>query len=86
MCIGAMPTIQMINSLKIDVYAREHLPPHFHAIYAEHEILIEIRTLYTYAGWLPPKHHRLILRWAAMPGIKKFLLDNFNRLNPNLAK
>ena len=46
-----MPTVHIINSIKIDVYAREHLPPHFHALYAEHEMLIEISTLATYAGW-----------------------------------
>ena len=48
-----MPTLHIINSIKIDVYSREHLPPHFHALYAEHEILIEIKTLKTYAGYLP---------------------------------
>jgi Domain of unknown function (DUF4160) len=86
MWIEAMPTLHIINSIKIDVYAREHMPPHFHAIYAEHEMLFEIDTLATYAGWLPPKQYRLIIRWAQMPGIRSFLLDNFNRLNPNLRK
>lgn len=81
-----MPTIHMINSVKIDIYAREHMPPHFHAIYAEHEMLVEIVTLGIYSGWLPPKQHRLIIRWAAMPGIRTFLLDNFIRLNPNSRK
>lgn len=37
-----MPTIHIINSIKIDVYAREHMPPHFHALYAEHEMLVEL--------------------------------------------
>jgi Domain of unknown function (DUF4160) len=86
MWIEAMPTLHIINSIKIDVYAREHMPPHFHAIYAEHEMLFEIDTLATYAGWLPPKQYRLIIRWAQVPGIRSFLLDNFNRLNPNLRK
>jgi len=36
-----MPTLHIINSIKIDVYSREHLPPHFHALYFKHEILIE---------------------------------------------
>jgi Domain of unknown function (DUF4160) len=86
MWVEAMPTLHIINSIKIDVYAREHMPPHFHAIYAEHEMLFEIDTLATYAGWLPPKQYRLIIRWAQVPGIRSFLLDNFNRLNPNLRK
>jgi Domain of unknown function (DUF4160) len=79
-----MPTIHIINSIRIDVYAREHMPPHFHAIYAEHEMLVEICTLASYAGWLPPKKQRLIIQWAQMPGIRGFLLENFKRLNPNL--
>lgn len=40
-----MPTIKRIDGTKIDVYSREHPPPHFHALYAEHEELIEIETL-----------------------------------------
>jgi len=48
-----MPTVKSIDSIKIDIYAREHAPPHFHTIYAEHEELIEIKTLFTYAGGLP---------------------------------
>jgi hypothetical protein len=86
MWTGPVQTIQIINSVKIDVYAREHLPPHFHAIYGEHEVLIEILTLFTYAGWMPARQHRLVLRWAAKAGVKKFLLNNFIRLNPNLRK
>lgn len=37
-----MPTIKIIEGTKIDVYSREHPPPHFHALYAEYEELIEI--------------------------------------------
>ncbi len=81
-----MPTIHKINSIKVDVYAREHKPPHFHALYAEHEMLVEIVTLAIYSGWLPPKQQRLIIDWAGLPGNKEFLLDNFYRLNPNIRK
>lgn len=79
-----MPTIHIINSIKIDVYSRDHLPPHFHAIYAEHEILVVIKTLKTYAGSLPAKQHRIILDWAKTDEIKTFLLENFKKLNPHL--
>lgn len=48
-----MPTIKIIDSVKIDIYSREHLPPHFHAIYAEYEELIEIESLKTYIGKIP---------------------------------
>lgn len=79
-----MPTIHIINSIKIDVYSRDHLPPHFHALYAEYEILIVIKTLKTYAGSLPAPQFKMVINWANGEAIKKFLLENFKRLNPNL--
>ncbi len=48
-----MPTLKIIDGIKIDLYSREHPPPHFHAIFAEHEELIIIGSLETYAGYLP---------------------------------
>lgn len=81
-----MPTLHIINSIKIDLYSREHLPPHFHALYAEYEILIEIKTLATYIGYIPTKQHKSVLDWAKSPKVKEFLLENFKRLNPNLRK
>lgn len=59
-----MPTLHILNSIKIDVYSRDHLPPHFHALYAEHEILIVIKTLKTYAGSLPGRQHKIVIKWA----------------------
>ncbi|MFN5361315.1 MAG: DUF4160 domain-containing protein [Bacteroidota bacterium] len=35
-----MPTLCIIESLKIEVYAQDHPPPHFHVRYAEYEVLI----------------------------------------------
>lgn len=48
-----MPTIKILDGVKVDVYSREHPPPHFHALYAEFEELIEIETLETYVGEIP---------------------------------
>lgn len=79
-----MPTVYIIDSIKIDVYSREHPPPHFHALYAEHEILIVIKTLETYAGALPNKQYKAVIEWAGTERVKTFLSDNFKRLNPNL--
>jgi Domain of unknown function (DUF4160) len=62
------------------------LLPHFHAIYAEHEVLIEIENLKTYAGSLPTRQHKMVLAWAKNENVKAFLLANFKRLNPNLRR
>ena len=77
-----MPTIKIIDSIKIDVYSREHLPPHFHVLFAEYEELIIIETLETYIGYIPASQRKKVLKWAKAQ--KELLLNNFKRLNPRL--
>ena len=60
-----MPTLKIIDGVKIDIYSREHPPPHFHAIYAEFEVEIDIRTLEVLRGQLPKRALALVLEWAA---------------------
>ena len=60
-----MPTVHQIKSVKIKLYFRDHLPPHFHACYNEHEVLIEIESLDIYAGSLPQKQLKEVLEWAS---------------------
>lgn len=50
-----MPLIFSLGSIKIYVYFNDHLPPHFHALYAEYEAMIEIENLTLIAGKLPGK-------------------------------
>jgi len=77
-----MPTIKSIDTIKIDIYMREHPPPHFHAIYAEYEELIEIETLNTYIGRLPKPQRKKVTDWAV--DNKEYLLEIFKQLNPRL--
>lgn len=39
-----MPTVEIVNGIKISIYNGDHRPPHIHAKYNEYEILIEIET------------------------------------------
>ena len=39
-----MPTISRFYGILIQMYFGDHVPPHFHALYAEYEALIDIRT------------------------------------------
>ena len=48
-----MPNIDTIKGIKININPNDHVPPHIHAIYGEHEALIEVKTQKTYAGFLP---------------------------------
>jgi hypothetical protein len=59
-----MPTYFVIEGVKIDLYFDDHSPPHFHAIYSEHEELIEIETLSSYRGYLPANKRRRVINWA----------------------
>lgn len=47
------------------MFWKEHGPPHFHAVYAEYEALIEIRTLEVLQGSLPRRALAMVLEWAA---------------------
>lgn len=61
-----MPTISMFYGVAIQMFWTDHAPPHFHAIYAEDEALIDIRTLALIRGALPRRALALILEWAAL--------------------
>jgi hypothetical protein len=77
-----MPRLKIIDSVKIDIYSREHPPPHVHVIFAEYEELIEIMTLETYKGFIPPKKRNKIILWIEKN--QAMLLKNFKILNPRL--
>ncbi|MFZ5524316.1 MAG: DUF4160 domain-containing protein [Pseudomonadota bacterium] len=61
-----MPTISQFFGIVIQMFWREHAPPHFHALYGEYEALIDIRTLDVIGGSLPRRAQALVLEWAAL--------------------
>jgi hypothetical protein len=46
------------------MYWRDHSPPHFHANYAEDEVVINIRTLMVLRGTMSRRALALVLEWA----------------------
>jgi hypothetical protein len=60
-----MPTISRFYGILIQMYFADHPPPHFHALYAEFEALIAIRTFEVIQGDLPPRALTLVLEWAS---------------------
>jgi hypothetical protein len=60
-----MPTISTFFGIVIQMFWREHGPPHFHAIYGEHEAVIDIRELRVTRGALPRRALALVLEWGA---------------------
>lgn len=59
-----MPTISQFFGIVIQMFWREHAPPHFHALYAEYEALIDIQTLEIIQGNLPKRALTLVVEWA----------------------
>ncbi len=71
-----MPTISVFYGIVIQMFWRDHEPPHCHAMYAEHEALIEIGTLSILRGSLPPRALALVLEWASRH--RQELLEDWN--------
>jgi hypothetical protein len=59
-----MPTLSTFYGIVIQMFWHDHNPPHFHAVYAEDEVLIDIRTLEIIEGRLPRRALVLVLEWA----------------------
>jgi hypothetical protein len=59
-----VPTISWFYGIAIRMYVRDHLPPHFHAIYGEHEAFVGIETGEVIEGALPRAAARLVREWA----------------------
>jgi hypothetical protein len=59
-----MPTISVFYGVIIQMFWDDHAPPHFHAVYAEYEALIDIRTLEAIEGQLPRRAMSLVLERA----------------------
>ena len=59
-----MPTIAWFYGIAIRMYVRDHPPPHFHAVYAEHEANVSIDTGEVIEGALPKTAARLVKDWT----------------------
>lgn len=59
-----MPTLSIFYGVVIQMYWSDHNPPHFHALYAEHEALIDIETLEVLRGSLPKRALAMVREWT----------------------
>jgi len=76
-----MPTISIFYGILIQMFWGDHAPPHFHALYAEHEVLIDIKTLKVIDGAMPHRALTLILEWASLHSTE--LLENWKLCEQN---
>ena len=61
-----MPTISTFYGILIQMFWGDHAPPHFHALYGEYEVIVNIRTLGIIKGFMPRRALALILEWASL--------------------
>ena len=57
-----MPEISRFLGIIIAIYYRDHQPPHFHAIYGNYEITVEIETGII-NGHFPKRALKLVVEW-----------------------
>ena len=64
-----MPEICRFYGISIRINFRDHNPPHFHALYGEHEAVIKINSISVVKGSFPPVP--VVLWWNGHPFTKK---------------
>ncbi|MCK5295397.1 MAG: DUF4160 domain-containing protein [Alphaproteobacteria bacterium] len=72
-----MATIKRFSKTKISIYAEDHLPPHFHILGVDFDVLVEIETMN-----IKGKNKRDIkqaLEWAEEN--KDLLMSKWKQLN-----
>jgi Domain of unknown function (DUF4160) len=72
-----VPTISFFYGIVVRMYFEDHDPPHFHAIYSEHEAQVLISSGEILNGYLPARAARLAKEWALAR--QAALMDNWNR-------
>jgi len=74
--VRRMPEISRFLGIVISMYHREHGVPHFHAVYGEHAISVEVESGVVH-GIFPNRALRHVQEWAALH--KSELLTNWDR-------
>jgi len=60
-----MPELSRFLGIVIGMFYREHGVPHFHAVYGEYEISVEVESGAIH-GQFPPRALRLVLEWTGL--------------------
>ena len=74
--VASMPEISRFFGIAVAMFYREHGPPHFHATYGEHHVIVEIESLVV-EGNFPPRAVGLVLAWARLHRVE--LAENWER-------
>ena len=72
-----MPELARFLGIVIGIFPREHPPAHFHAVYGEYQITVDIETGVVH-GDFPRRALRLVLEWFDLH--QQELLDAWERV------
>lgn len=61
-----LPEISRFYGIVVAMFFNDHDPPHFHARYGEHKVIVSIESLELLVGSLPRRAEKLLLEWARM--------------------
>jgi hypothetical protein len=75
-----MPELSRFLGIIIAMFYKDHAPPHFHSIYGEYEITVEIESG-VINGRFPRRALRLVLEWLELH--KDELLENWQLAEEN---
>ena len=69
-----MPELSRFLGIVVGMFYREHGPPHFHAVYGEYEVMVDIETGIV-TGRFPKRALGHVMEWAALH--RDELLENW---------
>ena len=78
-----MPTVAIVDGVRIVFYWNDHPPAHFHVEFSGHKGQFSIETSALIEGTLPPSKSAAISRWATSR--KKELMECWNKARRNEA-
>jgi hypothetical protein len=61
-----MPELSRFYGIIIRMFYGGHPPPHFHAVYQDQQIRVDINTLEVIEGGMNRRAQALVLEWAAL--------------------
>ncbi|CAN5836666.1 hypothetical protein BH23GEM5_BH23GEM5_23900 [soil metagenome] len=61
-----MPLIAEFYGILIRMFYNDHAPPHFHAVYGEHELVVGISPIRILDGQAPNRVRSMVLEWSAL--------------------
>jgi len=77
----AVPTIFRLGRIKIQIFADDHNPPHFHVVTPDRQAMLSIAGLEILRGELSRRDLETVLAWLSDEDRIKEIADAWTKLN-----